>query len=211
MLLRQIDDLALALTRNGYCRRCIVERFDAKLASSIFGSAFDPTSAAARRDKVEEVEHILTDLIFIRDGKIVLSATMDEVGKRYMEVMVEPDNMEAAEALCPIDRRTVFGKSVMLFDGVEPEKLAVLGETRNPSIADLGDLYIRLDMELAEHVPGAAYGGRHVAGILAVGIADHRVVDDGVILGVLKSFSVGGWCAGAVGHVAGLGENDVSR
>ncbi|MDM5177371.1 ABC transporter ATP-binding protein [Massilia sp. DJPM01] len=87
--------------------------------------------------QVEEVEHILTDLMFIRDGKIVLSASMDEVGARFVEVMVAPDKVKAASALQPIDQRTVFGKSVMLFDGVAREQLAALGETRNPSVADL--------------------------------------------------------------------------
>jgi len=87
--------------------------------------------------QVEEVEHILSDLMFIRDGKIVLAATMDEVGERYVEVMIEPGHVAAATQLGPIDQRTVFGKSVMLFDGVAREHLAALGETRNPSIADL--------------------------------------------------------------------------
>ncbi|HEX8478505.1 MAG TPA: ABC transporter ATP-binding protein [Telluria sp.] len=87
--------------------------------------------------QVEEVEHILTDLMFIREGKIVLSATMDEVGERYTEVMVQADKLNAANALSPIDQRTVFGKSVMLFDGVARSQLATLGETRNPSVADL--------------------------------------------------------------------------
>jgi ABC-2 type transport system ATP-binding protein len=85
--------------------------------------------------QVEEVEHILTDLMFIREGKIVLAATMDEVGERYTEVMVQADKVGAATALAPIDQRTVFGKSVMLFDGVARSQLA--GETRNPSVADL--------------------------------------------------------------------------
>ncbi len=87
--------------------------------------------------QVEEVEHILTDLMFIRDGKIVLSASMDEVGERYTEVMVAAEKLNAANALQPIDSRTVFGKSVMLFDGVPRSQLAALGETRNPSVADL--------------------------------------------------------------------------
>jgi ABC-2 type transport system ATP-binding protein len=87
--------------------------------------------------QVEEVEHILTDLMFIRDGKIVLAASMDEIGERYTEVMVPADKVNAANALAPIDRRTVFGKSVMLFDGVSRDQLAALGETRNPSVADL--------------------------------------------------------------------------
>jgi ABC-2 type transport system ATP-binding protein len=87
--------------------------------------------------QVEEIEHILTDLMFIRDGKIVLAASMDEVGERYTEVMVSGDKVNAANALQPIDQRSVFGKSVMLFDGVPRAQLAALGETRNPSVADL--------------------------------------------------------------------------
>ncbi len=87
--------------------------------------------------QVEEIEHILTDLMFIRDGKIVLAASMDELGERYTEVMVNAENMNAANALQPIDQRTVFGKSVMLFDGVSRSQLSALGETRNPSVADL--------------------------------------------------------------------------
>ena len=87
--------------------------------------------------QVEEVEHILTDLMFIRDGKIVLAASMDDVGERYTEVMVPHDKIDAATALQPIDRRSVFGKSVMLFDGVPKSTLAALGETRNISVADL--------------------------------------------------------------------------
>jgi ABC-2 type transport system ATP-binding protein len=87
--------------------------------------------------QVEEVEHILTDLMFIRDGKIVLAAPMDALSERYTEVMVSSDKVSAANALAPIDQRTVFGKSVMLFDGVARAQLAALGETRNPSVADL--------------------------------------------------------------------------
>jgi ABC-2 type transport system ATP-binding protein len=87
--------------------------------------------------QVEEIEHILSDLMFIREGKIVLSATMDEVGERFVEVMVPADKVEPARALKPIDERLVFGKSVMLFDGVTRAQLAELGETRNPGIADL--------------------------------------------------------------------------
>ena len=92
--------------------------------------------------QVEEVEHILTDLMFIQDGRIVLAASMDEIGERYTEVMVPHDKVNAANALQPIDRRTVFGKSVMLFDsagpaGVSRSQLSAIGETRNISVADL--------------------------------------------------------------------------
>ena len=87
--------------------------------------------------QVEEIEHILSDLMFIREGKITLSATMDEIGERFVEVMVPADKVEAAKSLKPIDERQVFGKSVFLFDGIPHAQLAALGETRSPGIADL--------------------------------------------------------------------------
>lgn len=87
--------------------------------------------------QIEEVEHILSDLMFIRDGKIVLASSMEEVGERYIEVMVGPQHVNPARALQPISERSVFGKSVMLFDGVARSQLATLGELRTPSLADL--------------------------------------------------------------------------
>jgi len=87
--------------------------------------------------QVEEVEHILTDLMFIRDGKIVLDADMDAVGERFAEVMVGPDKAAAARALKPLDERQVFGKSIFLFDGVERAQLEALGEIRRPAVSDL--------------------------------------------------------------------------
>ena len=87
--------------------------------------------------QIEEVEHILSDLMFIRDGRIVLAASMEEVGERYTEVMVGPQQLNAARALQPLGERSVFGKSVMLFDGVSREQLALLGELHAPSLADL--------------------------------------------------------------------------
>ncbi|MEG1116369.1 MAG: ABC transporter ATP-binding protein [Janthinobacterium sp.] len=87
--------------------------------------------------QIEEVEHILSDLMFIRDGKIVLASSMEEVGERYIEVMVGPQHVNPARALQPISERSVFGKSVMLFDGVARPQLAALGEVRTPSLADL--------------------------------------------------------------------------
>ncbi|WP_440221991.1 ABC transporter ATP-binding protein [Dokdonella sp. MW10] len=87
--------------------------------------------------QVEEIEHILTDLVFIRDGRIVLNATMDAVAERYVEVMVNPDRADAARALGPLNERQIFGKSIFLFDGADRTHLATLGELHKPSIADL--------------------------------------------------------------------------
>ncbi|MBB6244604.1 ABC transporter ATP-binding protein [Rhodanobacter sp. MP1X3] len=87
--------------------------------------------------QVEEVEHILTDLMFIRDGKIVLDADMDAIGERFIEVMVNGDCAEAARAMKPLNERQVFGKSIFLFDGVERSTLEAMGEVRRPSVSDL--------------------------------------------------------------------------
>jgi ABC-2 type transport system ATP-binding protein len=87
--------------------------------------------------QVEEVQHILTDLMFIDRGKIVLESSMEDFEARYLEVMVLPERAEEARALKPIHERQVFGRSVFLFDNVERERLAALGETHTPSIADL--------------------------------------------------------------------------
>lgn len=88
--------------------------------------------------QVEEIEHILTDVMFFRSGKIVLDTPMDTLGERFTEVLVNPDRLEAARALNPIDERSLpFGKTVMLFDGADPAQLAGLGETRTPGLADL--------------------------------------------------------------------------
>ena len=88
--------------------------------------------------QVEEIEHILTDVMFIRDGKIVLDASMEEVGDRFVEVLVNADSAESARQLGPVDERAMpFGKTVMLFDGVSRDALSAYGETRIPGLADL--------------------------------------------------------------------------
>ena len=88
--------------------------------------------------QVEEIEHILTDVMFIQDGKIVLDTEMDTLGERFTEVLVNADHLDAARALKPLDERALpFGKTVMLFDGVPASQLATLGEIRTPGLADL--------------------------------------------------------------------------
>ena len=87
--------------------------------------------------QVEEIERILTDLVFIKDGKITLSAPMDVVGERFTEVLVGPEQREHALAFKPLSERQVFGKSVFLFDGPKRGELAALGEIHKPSVADI--------------------------------------------------------------------------
>jgi len=87
--------------------------------------------------QVEEIEHILTDLIFIRDGRIALQATMEEVEQRYSELLVRPDVADAARALGPLYERELFGRHIFLYDNVSRDRLAGLGELHTPSVADL--------------------------------------------------------------------------
>src|SRR4051794_34375131 len=87
--------------------------------------------------QVEEVQDVLTDLMFVNRGRIVLQCSMEEFDSRYVEVMVNPEHVTAARALKPIHERPVFGRSVLLFDGVDRHQLETMGEVRRPSIADL--------------------------------------------------------------------------
>jgi ABC-2 type transport system ATP-binding protein len=87
--------------------------------------------------QVEEIQDVLTDLMFINRGRIVLECSMEEFESRYLEVMVNPEQLGAARALKPMHERPVFGRSVLLFAGADRQQLAALGEVRRPSIADL--------------------------------------------------------------------------
>lgn len=87
--------------------------------------------------QVEEIQNVITDLAFIRAGRIVLESTMEGFESRYAEVMARPDAAAEARALGPIHERQVFGRSIFLFDGQDREKLESLGEVRTPGIADV--------------------------------------------------------------------------
>jgi ABC-2 type transport system ATP-binding protein len=105
---------------------------------SLLNDYFDRTrTIVVTTHQVEEVQHILTDVMFINRGRIVLDCSMEEFESRYLEVMVHPQYVAAARALKPIHERQVFGRSILLFDGVDRHQLAALGEVRTPGIADL--------------------------------------------------------------------------
>jgi ABC-2 type transport system ATP-binding protein len=87
--------------------------------------------------QVEEIQDVLTDLMFIDRGSIVLECSMEEFEARYLEVMVNPDHLAAARALKPIHERQVFGRSILLFDHADRDAIAALGDVHRPSIADL--------------------------------------------------------------------------
>jgi ABC-2 type transport system ATP-binding protein len=87
--------------------------------------------------QVEEVQDVLTDLIFVNHGRIVLECSMEEFESRYVELMVHPDHVAGARSLNPINERQLFGRSIMLFDQVDRGQLAALGDVRTPTIADL--------------------------------------------------------------------------
>ena len=87
--------------------------------------------------QVEEIEHILSDLIFIQDGRLALNSSMDDVQQRYVELMVAPDMAAAARELQPMNERELFGRHIFLFDNANRAQLKELGEVRTPSVADL--------------------------------------------------------------------------
>jgi ABC-2 type transport system ATP-binding protein len=87
--------------------------------------------------QVEEIQDVITDLMFINHGRIVLECSMEQFESRYAEVMVDPDHLAAAQALKPIHARQSFGRSILLFDNVDRQELTAIGDVRTPGIADL--------------------------------------------------------------------------
>lgn len=87
--------------------------------------------------QIDEIQHVLTDLMFLNQGRIALSCSMEEFERRFAELTVRPDQLAAARALKPVDEREAMGRRVLLFDGVSKQQLTQLGEVRTPSIAEL--------------------------------------------------------------------------
>ena len=105
--------------------------------------------------QVDEIQNVLTDVMFIHRGRIVFGCSMEEFEARYLEVTVNPEAAAVARALKPIHERDVLGRSVLLFYGVDRQQLATLGDVRAPSIADL---FVAVMDNQAEWVPAIAQG-----------------------------------------------------
>jgi ABC-2 type transport system ATP-binding protein len=117
--------------------------FRKQFYDSLLNDYFDRSrTIVVSTHQVDELQHILTDLMFIDRGRIVLSCSMEEFESRYMEVTVNPEQLAAAHAFKPMYERQVFGRSILLFDrgvnkNIDRQQLVSLGEVRTPSIADL--------------------------------------------------------------------------
>ena len=103
--------------------------------------------------QVDELQHVLTDLMFIDRGRIVLSSSMEECESRYAEVAVRPEQVATARALKPMYERQLMGRHILLFDRVDRQKLAAFGEVHTPSVADL---FIAVMNHHLAHAEGAA-------------------------------------------------------
>jgi ABC-2 type transport system ATP-binding protein len=112
--------------------------FRKQFYDSLLNDYFDRTrTIVVTTHQVDEIQDILTDVIFINRGRIVFACSMEEFESRYLEVMVKPENADAGRALKPIHERQALGRNILLFDQVDRERLAAIGEVRTPSIADL--------------------------------------------------------------------------
>ncbi len=112
--------------------------FRKQFYDSLLNDYFDGTrTIVVTTHQIEEIEHVLTDLMFIDRGRIVLGCGMEDFAARFVEAMVLPENLAAARALGPLHERQVFGRSILLYDRVDREALAALGEVRTPGIADV--------------------------------------------------------------------------
>jgi ABC-2 type transport system ATP-binding protein len=112
--------------------------FRKQFYDSLLSDYFDRSrTIVVATHQVDEVQHVLTDLMFIDRGRIVFECSMEALEARYMEVKVHPERVAAARALRPIHERRVLGSSVLLFDSADRQQLAAIGEVRTPSITDL--------------------------------------------------------------------------
>jgi ABC-2 type transport system ATP-binding protein len=103
--------------------------------------------------QVEEIQSVLTDVMFIDRGRIVFNCTMDELESRYLELMVHPERVAAARALKPMHERQLFDRTILLFDAVDRRQLDALGDVRTPSIADV---FVAVMGHQVGHAQGAA-------------------------------------------------------
>jgi len=87
--------------------------------------------------QVDEIEFMLSDIMFIRDGHLVVDSSMEEISERYAQLSVASGNIEAAKALNPVFEESKFGQNIMIFDGVDNDKLSALGEVSIPTVSDL--------------------------------------------------------------------------
>lgn len=87
--------------------------------------------------QVDEIEFMLSDIMFIRDGELILHMQMETVSTKFTQVLVDPENHAAAEALGPVYTETRFGQTVMVFDGVDRDDLEPLGKVSTPTLSDL--------------------------------------------------------------------------
>ena len=105
---------------------------------SLLTEYFDKTrTIVVTTHQVEEVQNVLTDLMFINNGRVVFDCGMEEIEWRFAEVTVRPEQLAAARALRPIHERQMLGRSTLLFDNADRKHLAAFGEVRTPNIADL--------------------------------------------------------------------------
>ena len=128
--------------------------FRKQFYDSLLNDYFDRSrTIVVTTHQVDEIQDVLTDVMFINRGRLVFSCSMEEFEARYAEVMVKPEKLEAARALQPIQERQMLGRSILLFDRADRQKLAQLGEIRTPSIADL---FVAIIGSPAEVAQGAA-------------------------------------------------------
>lgn len=128
--------------------------FRKQFYDSLLSDYFDGTrTIVVTTHQVEEIQHVLTDVMFIDRGRIVFSKSMDEIESRYRELAVHPERLEAARALRPISERRGIGRSILLFEGVDAQRLGELGELHTPGLADL---FVAIMSGRSVHGQGAA-------------------------------------------------------
>ena len=126
--------------------------FRKQFYDSLLNDYFDRSrTVVVSTHQVDEIQNVLTDVMFIDRGRIVFGCSMDDFESRYLEVTVNPENVAAARALKPIHERQALGRTILLFERVDRQQLAALGDVRTPSVADL--FVAVLESERSRQVP----------------------------------------------------------
>ena len=122
--------------------------FQKRFYDSILADYFDRSrTIVIATHQVEEIQDVLTDVVVLDHGRVVLDTSMDAFARRFQEVLVSPERMQAARALGPIAERQGVGRAVLMYDGVERDRLAALGDVRTPTLADVFVALVQPDMQ----------------------------------------------------------------
>jgi ABC-2 type transport system ATP-binding protein len=109
-----------------------------KFYDSLLADFFDESrTIVLATHQIDEVQHVLTDVVILQGGRVILNASTDDLAARFRQVKVRPDQLAGARALRPVHEQQLLDGALLLYDGVERSQLTAFGEVRTPTIAEI--------------------------------------------------------------------------